>query len=555
MPGVRRWLLCLLAATMAASLGAAQPPPRDRPRPPAQAGSAAIRGRIFAADTGRPLRRARIAALAPELAGESRTVSTDSDGRYELTGLPAGRYAIRVTRSGYLPLRYGQRRPLEQGKPLQLLDRQTLDNVDFSLARMGLISGRVVDEFGDPIEGVNVMALRLMFFNGRRQFVPTGGGPSVRTDDAGQYRLLGLEPGSYLVAASTRETWTVNRDGVKQVMGYASTYAPSTTRLTDAQRVTVSLGKEVSNTDVALQPGRAARIAGRAVDSHGRPFAQVEVAREVRGNGFYSIAGVASASVTADGTFAIDNVPPGDYILSASRGGESDVPEAAFMPITVDGTDLDDLIVIGSLGGTIAGQVLTESGAAPALPRLQVTVRDQIVGQPSSVLVGAFKNPGTSDVADDGAFTINGVFGRSRLRMSLPDGWAIKSAHYEGRDILDTPIEMRSGETWSGVQLIITDRVSTVAGHVSDERGHPAVDGTIVVFAVDAGKWTDDSRYVRSARADQEGGWQIKGLPPGDPTAARAHATRSHRSSSTLRQRRESAPGKASVDSSSEYRS
>src|SRR5262249_5985964 len=206
MPGSRRCLLCLAAATMAASLGAAQPPRRARPRPPAQAGSAAIRGRIFAADTGRPLRRARIAALAPELAGESRTVSTDSDGRYELTGLPAGRYTIRVTRSGYLPLRYRQRRPLEEGKPLQLLDRQTLDNVDFSLARMGLISGRVVDEFGDPIEGVNVMALRLMFFNGRRQFVPTSGGPSLRTDDAGQYRLLGLEPGSYLLARSTRET-------------------------------------------------------------------------------------------------------------------------------------------------------------------------------------------------------------------------------------------------------------------------------------------------------------------------------------------------------------
>src|SRR5215831_17396074 len=135
MPGVRRWLLCLLAATMAASLGAAQPPPRDRPRPPAQAGSAAIRGRIFAADTGRPLRRARIAALAPELAGESRTVSTDSDGRYELTGLPAGRYTIRVTRSGYLPLRYGQRRPLEQGKPLQLADRQAIDSIDFTMPR------------------------------------------------------------------------------------------------------------------------------------------------------------------------------------------------------------------------------------------------------------------------------------------------------------------------------------------------------------------------------------------------------------------------------------
>ena len=114
------------------------------------------------------------------------------------------------------------------------------------------------------------------------------------------------------------------------------------------------------------------------------------------------------------------------------------------------------------------------------------------------------------------SFAIAGVFGRSRLRVSLPDGWVVKSAQYEGRDILDTPIEMRSGEAWSGVQVIITDRVSTVAGHVSDEKRRPAVDGTIVVFAVDAGKWTDGSRYVRSMRTDQGGSWLIKGLPPGD---------------------------------------
>ncbi|HXI31629.1 MAG TPA: carboxypeptidase-like regulatory domain-containing protein, partial [Vicinamibacterales bacterium] len=283
---MRGWLILLLAAILAAAaVAGAQPPPRDQPRAAATGtpvtGTAAIRGRVFAADTGRPLRRARIAVSAPELGRDNRTVSTDADGRYEVTNLPAGRYTVSVSRSGYLAMRYGQRRPLEQGKPLQLLDRQTLDRVDFSLPRMGLISGRVTDEYGDPIEGVTVHAQRLMFFAGHRQFVTTGS--DARTDDDGQFRLLGLAPGSYVVSATTRETWTASRDGVAQVMGYAPTYHPGTTRVTDARRVTVSLGKEASNTDVALQPGRAARLAGRAVDSHGRPFARVEVQSEVRG--------------------------------------------------------------------------------------------------------------------------------------------------------------------------------------------------------------------------------------------------------------------------------
>ncbi len=100
----------------------AQGPPRDQ-RPVAKTGTATIRGRVLAGDTGRPLRRVRITVSAPELAGNNRTASTDADGRYELTELPAGQYTVTVNRSGYLTLRYGQRRPLEQGKPLHVPDK------------------------------------------------------------------------------------------------------------------------------------------------------------------------------------------------------------------------------------------------------------------------------------------------------------------------------------------------------------------------------------------------------------------------------------------------
>src|SRR5437867_3005990 len=98
-------------------------PPRD-PRAPVVTGTAAIRGRILASDTGRPLRRARIQVTAPELAGDERMTSTNAEGRYEIKDLPAGRYTVTVTRSGYLRLSYGQRRPYEQGKPLQVATGQ-----------------------------------------------------------------------------------------------------------------------------------------------------------------------------------------------------------------------------------------------------------------------------------------------------------------------------------------------------------------------------------------------------------------------------------------------
>jgi len=506
-----------LAAIVFSSTASGQPPRTtpQRDQRPAQTGTAVIRGRVFAGDTKRPLRRARIIVSAPELGADGRNTSTDADGRYEIADLPAGRYTLRVSRSGYLTLRYGQRRPLEPGKPLQLLDKQVVENVDFVLPRMSVINGRITDEFNDPIEGVSVYALRSMYFNGRRQLVPTGSG-GMRTDDTGQFRLLGLAPGVYFVTASTRETWTVNRNGVKQVMGYAPTYFPGTTRVGDARRVTLRLGEESGNIDFSLVAGRAATLSGTAFDSHGRPYSNVGVREEVRGDAFASFGTIASAIVASDGTFTIRNVPPGEFTLEAVSRRDSAEPDAALLTVVVDGVDIDNLSLTGSAGGTVVGQVITEDGAAPALPRLRISVTERTSGQPDPALLGAFRNPGSADVNADGTFTIKGVFGRSRLRLTLPDGWALKAVLHDGRDIAELPIELRSGETLSGVQVIVTKRMTSVTGQLVDEKGSPLTDGTVVVFAADSSRWAEDSRFVRSARPDQQGQWRIRGLPPGE---------------------------------------
>ncbi len=240
---------------------------------PVATGTAVIRGRIFAADTNKPLRRARITVSAAEL-GEPRTTSTNVDGKFEVRDLPAGRYNISVSRSGYLPLRYGQRRPFEQGKQLQLGDHQAAENIDFTLPRMSLITGRIFDEAGEPISGVRVMAMRSMFFEGRRRLVPMFG-PMTTTDDAGQYRILGLSPGSYYVTADTRETWTVNDGGEDIVMGYGTTYFPGVLSASDARRVTVGVAQELANQDFALVPGRGASHFGNSVG-----FARAACGRE-----------------------------------------------------------------------------------------------------------------------------------------------------------------------------------------------------------------------------------------------------------------------------------
>jgi len=513
-------VLLLLPAAVRAQQPAASPPPRDAR--PAQIGTAVIRGRVFAADTGKALRRARISVTAPELGGNGKTSSTNADGRYEIKDLPAGRYTLTVTRSGYVQLRYGQRRPFEAGKQLQVDDRQLVDNIDFHLPRVSVISGRVYDETGDPISGVRMMAMRQVFFEGRRRLVPVPGAMPMQTDDAGQYRIVGLTPGSYVVRAETRETWTTTEQAVETVMGYAPTYFPGTTVVANARRIPLTVGQEAVNTDFSLVPGRAITASGTAFDSQGRPLAgrQVMLTQSMRApGGMMMMSAFGATTIAADGTFRIPNITPGEYALtveaSADMGGTT-VRESASVPIVANDADIDTIAIQTSSGWSASGQISTETGAVPSVARDRV----RITAKPLNPdLGGPPRGPGRnadSGGVNDWTFSVSGLFGPARLHVELPDTLVLKSIVQDGRDVTDAALEARNGETLSNVQVVVSASVNSVAAQLTDEKGAPFADGTLIVFPVDSDKWIEDSRWLRSARPDEGGKAQIRALPPGE---------------------------------------
>jgi hypothetical protein len=345
--------------------------------------------------------------------------------------------------------------------------------------------------------------------------VPASGG-LVQTDDAGQYRLVGLVPGTYVVMATTRETWTVKTEGKKDVMGFARTYFPGTVSVAEARRVTVGVGQDVRTVDFSLIPRRTANVSGTAADSHGRPLAgqSVDLSLEFRssafGGAFFSAPGTRAA---ADGTFTIRNVPPGEYKLQA-RGpnlpGTEDIQESARQTLVVDGIDIDNVVLITSAGWSLTGQVMADGGSAPgfATDRIRVAGKLQIPNTNPRI--------GSGQVKDDWTFAVKDIFGPARVGVTVPDGWMVKSIQRDGREIADVPIEMKSGEELGGVQVILTDRVTSVTGQLADDKGAPLADGTVIVFASEAERWSEDSRFVRAARPDQQGKYEIRGLPPGE---------------------------------------
>jgi hypothetical protein len=302
-----------------------------------------IRGRITSLDTGKPLRRAQVRLASEyEFLGTPRTASTSTDGRYEFRDVAPGRYTLRVERSGYLALTYGQRRPGEQGRPLEIAEKEVADKVDFALPRMSVISGRVLDDLGEPIAGITVWVLQTRYIQGRRQLVATGA--NARTDITGRYRLLSLPPGDYAVMGTTRETWPDDRDP-KQVFGYAPTYYPGTSTVAQAQRVKLGVAQEASGIDFSLVAGRTSNVRGNATSASGLPLGgeTVTMMHEIGGPTMWmgSAVAVASTKVAGDGSWTLSNIPPGEYRLSiraAARG--NDPAQEAQVTINVAGVDV-----------------------------------------------------------------------------------------------------------------------------------------------------------------------------------------------------------------------
>ena len=491
--------------------GRIQRPPRDPRETPT--GTAAIRGRIVAADTGAPIRRAQVRAFSPE-GRDSRGTSTDAQGRFELRDLPAGRWELVASKAGFVTLRYGQRRPREGGQPIELAEGETMARANIALPRGAVVTGRIFDEFGEPVAGARVQLMRHQSIQGTRQLMGVNGD---NTDDTGTFRIYGLMPGDYYVSAVWSQMGMFAEES-NDTTGYAPTYYPGTGNVAEAQRVTVALGQEVTNVTFPLLATKVVRITGTALDSKGERitngFVMLQDASEAAGGMFMQRAG---GRVRPDGSFILSNVTPGTYTLMINTGmgpgGPGlEEPEFANMRLTVGNEDLSGINLVTSKGATVVGSVLPAAGAAGTLSTAGLIV----IHQPARFeMMTMGMRP--AKIESDGTFRVTGTYGQRLFRVNgLPPTWMLKAVMLNGDNITDRPIEFKGNEEITGLQILVTDRVTEVNGKVTDAKGEPTRDYTVIIFPEDSSKWGFPSRYIRSGRADQDGLFKIRGLPSDD---------------------------------------
>ena len=526
----------MIVALALAAILAQQVPVRDA-RAVAVAGTATVSGVVISADAQpRPLRRARVTLNGQGLA-MGRTAITADDGSFSFDRLPPGRFTIGAFKDGYLPMSYGATRTGRTGSGVQVAEGQTV-RMSLGLPRGAVITGTIIDVDGLPSQGIAVTAAahRYVGSQGERRYLAAGTPVPAMSDDRGVYRIFGLPPGDYVVAAQPQqrqvgipgaEVRTVAR-GVVSEKGLilSQVFHPGATDVGRATRVTLRAGEERSGIDIQLQYVPLATISGLVSTASGWNSANLTMVRTDEVPGFEP---VRTARADADGRFTFMTVPPGQYRILArstqaspltTSGSPLIVPpgnsQVAFADVTVEGEDVANVSFSLQTEFTISGRIAFEGDKPPPpLVDLRVSVPITLTVANAGLAVPRLQ------LQAGGTFKVEGVvpglyrmFGNIQGVRAPIGTWWLKSLVVNGRDMLDAPLDLRQGA--DDAVITFTDRASEVAGTLKDAQGAPAPEAYAVAFSADRSAWFFNSRRVAAVHPGRDGQFSIRNLPPGE---------------------------------------
>jgi hypothetical protein len=556
---VTRVLLALLAVGVSM---APQQPPRDGTRGTA-VGTASLSGAVLTGDgTGQPVRRAIVTISGATLAVGRSTV-TDDEGRFAFDGLPAGRFSVTAARRAFLTSAFGATRPGGPGTPVQLDDGAHVSNIVIAMPRGAVLTGAITDPTGAPVQSLSVMVYQLV--------THTVAG-SIVTDDRGVYRVYGLPPGEYVVAADpdpilragetgmmsgqevdaalralerrgARAAPILPRPGVApppdsepiaplRAFSNAPIFYPGTAVAADAMPIAVAAGEERGGLDFIVAPVPMGSIAGMVIGTDGRPAGDVAIWMSGTGPSNPLALGRTSAAgpgrTRPDGSFEFRNVSPGAYRVTASRRPTStgDAPfsispgrgadsEWATADVALNGEHLDGISMVLQPGLRVSGRVVFEgTGSLPSdLTAMRVTVT------PVPAPVGGSRIL-PIPVGAKGTFEITNLLpGAYALGLTLPAGvaekWWPRSGLAGGRDVLDFPLDLQAGTGVPEVVFTLSDRRSSVSGVLQAADGQRRPEH-VVLFSADRADWHPRSRRIRAVRPATDGSYRVDDIPPGE---------------------------------------
>lgn len=533
--------------------------------------SGLIVGQVVDADSGKPIRDAVVSipsvsadALAMRRGVEpslflQTNVLTGPDGRFVFRDLPRGSFGILATKPGYLDGAYGRRRPNGPSQQLSLTEAERVGDVVIRLWKHAAITGTIVDEAGEPLVGIQVVAYQRSL----SALVRGISGAGV-TDDRGDYRLRTLAAGDYVVVVTSRGAavpleqrdgnFSGNSRNVRMLLGtpgamqvgdmayelgagapvppppdgarlfvYPATYYAAVRAASQATIVTVKSGEERGGVDFQLRPVPTVRVSGVLVGPEGeappmplRLYAAEDLAAGMR-NELFTVA------TDGYGRFKFPAIPEGQYVVhggtatrAPSRPGDTGGSVLwAQLPLSVGREDIDGLVVTLQPGLRISGHFEFEGAQSrPTASMLEMVPISIEPADPGNTFV--MPQPVARPTATGSFTTVGMPPGNYFVRVTgSPVGWMFKTATYGGRDIADHPLEL-NGSDASGVVITFTDRWTGVRGFVTQSSGRVSTDAIVVLFPTESQFWAlPNARRIKSARATRTGEYVINSVPVG----------------------------------------
>lgn len=428
--------------------------------------------------------------------------TTDHDGVYRITGVAAGSYNVLAVAPGYVLSDSSNARPAV----VVVGEDENIDDINFALVRGGVITGKITDADGKPMIQIQVSVYRTDYADNS----PPRQEASGLTDDRGIYRIFGIMPGKFKVAAG-------RSDDTPSFIGFGRTYKqvfhPDATDVAKATTIEIGEGGEAKNIDITL--GRAVQtfsISGRVINTEtGLPVPDVRFGlQRLLGERTEYIATSIVSNLRGD--FASEGLVPGKYTVIQFGNVTSDlrVEPSTFDVIDQDVTDLTIRLVQGA---SVSGFVLVESDDKAVRSRLsELMLRCFVQSTP-----GAPGSNASSAVGPDGSFRLSGLqSGIVNLVLSAvnspypPKGFSIARIEHDGAVV--PRLEIRDAENVTGVRIFVNYGSGSIRGVITLENGTLPPGAR---FFVRLAKPNENNIYLRPPTVDARGHFMMEGIPTG----------------------------------------
>jgi len=461
-----------------------------------------IEGRVVDALSAEPLARARLYLSRAGGREASYGAASDADGRFAFENVQPGAYTLSAEKVGYLRQGAATRGPGSAAQIVKLAAGQELTGLLVKLMPQAVVSGRILDEEGEPLPHIGVTVLRQGYGENGRRLVPVG---YAEANDLGEYRVAQLPPGRYYVLAYFRGWMPIRVLGAPggRAQALAPTFYPSAPEEASATPVELAAGQEVGGFDIRMRRTFLYRVSGRLVAAGVPPAARGRVI-VLMPRGRWSASGldlVSKSAVAEQENFEIRDVPPGSYLLTVASGERSGAPLAR-QPVEVTNGDVEGLIVTLSPPVEVRGVVRLEGAAKVDLRGVRVSL--SVPGLRFAQVRGQAQG--------DGSFRLGPVVRDSYevLVSNLPEGTYLKAIRLAGQDVLGRAADLVPG---AQLEIVLAAGAAQIEGLVETEAGEAATACTVTLVPDPPQPARPD--LYKNATCEDGGRFRLTSVSPG----------------------------------------